>query len=135
MRILIVEDDIISRFLLTEYMSAYGTCYTAVDGEEAVDAVRKALENREPFDVICLDIKMPKKDGQEALRDIRELEEAKGIMLGDGAKIVMTTTMSDADSIMEAFRQQCDAYLVKPISKEKMEKELQKLGMHAQDDA
>lgn len=129
MRILIVEDDITSRFLLTEYLSEYGTCHVAVDGEEAVKAVADALENNQHYDLVCLDIKMPKMDGHEALKEIRRLEAEKGIMLGDGVKIIMTTTVSASNAIMNAFNEQCDAYLVKPISQERLVEQVKNLGL------
>lgn len=131
MRVLIVEDDATSRFLLSDYLSPYGKCHVAVDGVEAVTAVKRALEAGEPYDLICLDIRMPNMDGQEALKQIRKLEEEKGILIGDGAKVIMTTTVSDASNILEAFNEQCEAYLIKPISEEKLQKELQRLQLVA----
>ena len=43
MRILVVEDDYISRRLLCRYLEPYGTCEEAVNGHEAIDAIRRAL--------------------------------------------------------------------------------------------
>ena len=51
-----------------------------VNGKEAVEAVRNALETVEPYNLICLDIMMPEMDGQQALREIRDMEEARGII-------------------------------------------------------
>jgi len=96
MKILIAEDDFTSRLLLQGFLKNYGTSHVAVNGKEAVDAVRASLEADEPYDLICLDIMMPEMDGQEALRQIRKLEEAKGILSTHGA---------------------CDSYLTKPIRK------------------
>jgi two-component system chemotaxis response regulator CheY len=71
MRILIVEDDFGSRRLMQKLVSDYGQCDVVVDGEEAVEAFRLAWEENSPYDVIFLDIMLPKMDGQEALRRIR----------------------------------------------------------------
>lgn len=54
------------------------------------------------------------------LKEIRSLEQARGVMVGDGVKIVMTTALGDKDNILEAFRGLCDGYLVKPIEKQKV---------------
>jgi two-component system, chemotaxis family, chemotaxis protein CheY len=129
MKILIVEDDVASRFLLCDLLAPYGPCHVAVDGKEAVEAVHAALEQRIPYDLVCLDIKMPRMDGVEALKSIRELEKAKGVMLGDGPKIIMTTTVSDPKSIMGAFNEQCEGYIIKPITEEKLTAEMQKLRL------
>ena len=55
MRILIAEDDFASRKLLLKFMSEYGECDVTVDGMEAIDAYLMSLEEKEPYDLICLD--------------------------------------------------------------------------------
>ena len=115
MRILIAEDDFTSRVLLQELLKKYGSSHIAINGQEAVEAVRTALEAKKPYDLICLDIMMPVMDGQTALRQIRELEEARGIISTYGAKIIMVTALDDVKNSMEAFHNLCDGYLVKPI--------------------
>ena len=129
MKTLIVEDDFTSRLLLLEIMKSHGPLHVAVNGREAVEAVRSALEAKAPYDLICLDIMMPEMDGQQALRMIREHEEARGILSSNGAKIVMTTALSDLRNVSAAFGGLCDAYLVKPIEKYKLLEELRKLGL------
>jgi two-component system chemotaxis response regulator CheY len=129
MKTLIVEDDFTSRILLQTYMLPYGPCHISVNGKEAVDAFKKALDSGEPYNLICLDIMMPEMDGQTALKHIRALEDAAGILASDGAKVIMTTALDDTKNVMGAFRDQCDAYLVKPIDKEKLLKSLQSLGL------
>ncbi len=117
MKALIAEDDFTSRLLLQEFLKKYGTSHVAVNGKEAVEAVQASLEADEPYDLICLDIMMPEMDGQEALRQIRGLEEKKGILSTHGAKIVMTTILGDHKNMIAAFAGLCDAYLTKPIRK------------------
>ena len=129
MKTLIVEDDFTSRLLLQELLKSYGPSHIAVNGEEAVKAVNVALEAGEHYDLICLDIMMPKMDGHEALRIFRDQEEARGIRSSEGAKIVMTTALSDIQSVMEAYRNLCDGYLTKPIEKAKLLEELRNLNL------
>ena len=129
MKSLIAEDDFTSRLLLQELLKSYGPSHIAVNGKEAVEAVRVALENGEPYALICLDIMMPEMDGQEALRQIRAQEEAKGIPSTNGARIVMTTALNDPHNVMVAYRSLCDAYLTKPIHKAKLIEELHKMGL------
>jgi two-component system chemotaxis response regulator CheY len=63
---------------------------------------------------------MPEMDGQTALKEIRTIEESRGIMLGDGVKIIMTTALSDIDNKIKAVNEFCDGYLVKPIDRSKL---------------
>ena len=123
MKTLIVEDDFTSRLLLQELLKSYGPTHVAVNGKEAVEAVRSALEAGEPYNLICLDIMMPEMDGHQALREIRDMEEARGIIT-NGSKIMMTTALGDVKNVNSAFYSLCDAYLTKPIHKAKLLEEL-----------
>ena len=129
MKTLIAEDDFTSRLLLQELLKSFGPSHFAVNGKEAVEAVRMALEANEPYDLICLDIMMPGIDGLQALRVIRLMEKAKGITGPDHVKILMTTALGDRANVIKAIQQQCDSFLVKPIQKAKLLEELRKLGL------
>ncbi len=129
MRILITEDDLVSRMILIGNLSRFGTCDVAVDGEEAVQAVKLALQQGNPYELICMDIMMPRMDGQQALKAIRELETEHGVTAGLGAKIIMTTALSDYKNVSKAFRSECDAYLIKPIEKKKLLETLEELEL------
>jgi len=115
LRVLIVEDDFTSRLLLQTFLSRYGECHIAVNGKEAVEAFRAALEQGQIYDLICMDIMMPEMDGREAVRHVRGIEEAHGIFSNAGAKIIMTTAVTDLKEVIRCFQELCDCYLVKPI--------------------
>lgn len=129
MRILIAEDEFTSRMVLQEILRPYGRIDIAVDGEEAVNLAGLAIESGDRYDLICLDIMMPLKDGQQALAEIRAMEEAKGITSSDGSKILMITALDDPKNVFGAFKNLCDAYLVKPIVKDKLFMEMNKLRL------
>jgi two-component system chemotaxis response regulator CheY len=129
MKTLIVEDNFLNRMLLQEYLKGYGECHIAVNGKEAVDAVRAALESGAPYDLICLDIMMPEMDGQEALKKIRAVEESYMIIHGRNSVIIMTTALKDLKNVTEAYNNMCDGYITKPIRKEKFLEDLRKLKL------
>ncbi|MFH2053102.1 MAG: response regulator [bacterium] len=129
MQILIVEDDFISRRLLCRYLESYGDCDVAVNGHEAVAAVHAALDSGSHYDLICLDIMMPGKCGQETLVDIRKLEARKGLQVGQGAKIIMTSALEDHEVIRKSFKDAADGYVVKPIVKRKFMDVLKEVGL------
>jgi len=129
MKTLIVEDDFTSRLLLQELLKKYSTTHIAVNGKEAFEAFRIALETGEPYDLICLDIMMPEMDGLEALGQFRKLEEGTGMKPSEWAKILMTTALSDVRNVMNSYRNLCNGYLTKPIAKAKFVEELRKLEL------
>ena len=71
MKILVVEDDFGSRRMMQKLLEPYGDVDVVVDGEEAVEAFKMAWEESTPYDMIFMDIMMPKMDGHEALKRIR----------------------------------------------------------------
>ena len=129
MKCLIVEDDFTARKLLQMHLSDYGDCFVAVNGQEAVQAVQEALDEGQPYDLICLDIMMHEMDGLEALKVIRRIEKERGIAGLDGVKVIMTTALSNSRNIIGSFRIGCEAYVVKPIEKQKLLNEIEKLGI------
>jgi PleD family two-component response regulator len=80
LRVLLVEDEFVCRVLLQTFLFRYGECHIAVNGREAVEAFRCASEQGQPYDSICMDIRMPEMDGREAVRQVRAREQAKGIL-------------------------------------------------------
>jgi len=129
MRILIAEDELVSRLLLQSLLRRYGECHVVVNGEEAVEAFRMALAKAEPYDLICMDIQMPGMCGVEAIREIRALEEKDGVLSCYGVKILMITIVDDTKEIVASFRALCDGYFVKPIQSVRLFDELRKLKL------
>lgn len=129
MKCLIVEDEFAARRLMQKYLSSYGDCDIAVDGDKAIDAFTKAMDEKDPYDLICLDIMMPNVDGYEALIAIRHIESERCLADPDCVKIIMTTAIEDPKSVARAFREGCEAYIVKPVRKEILFAEIEKLGL------
>ena len=129
MKALIVEDDFSSRLLLQELLKPYGQSHIAVNGVEAVKVCKESIAIGELYDLICLDIMMPEMDGQTALKTIRGLEDEAGIDFPDRPKILMTTALGDVKTVMGAFYNLCDGYLVKPFTHGQLLKELTRLEL------
>lgn len=130
MKCLIVEDDFISRRILKELLSGYCECDIAVNGEEAVASFRLAHEGKRPYELICMDIMMPGVDGNEALKRIRQIEKEMGVAPEIEARIIMTTAMDDPKTVIDSYyRGGATSYLVKPISKQKLVRELRSFGL------
>jgi two-component system chemotaxis response regulator CheY len=126
---LIVDDEVTSRELLSMILKAYGTVDTAADGLEGLKAYNLAL-GREPYDLIMLDIMLPRMDGQQVLKAIRRIEQERGLVGPEQVKIVMITALGDFSNVSQAFASACTSYLTKPILADKVKAELARLGFH-----
>lgn len=129
MKILIAEDDFVSRKILNKILSPIGEVDNAANGNEALTAVRMAIEANEPYDLICLDIMMPEIDGIMALKKIRQLEAQKGLNPEAKSKIFMTTAISDKKYVLASAQADCDGFLVKPMDKKRLFDEIRKHGL------
>lgn len=140
MRILITEDEFITRRLLFKLLLPLGKCDLAVNGLKALEAFREALKSDEKYDLVFLDIIMPKLDGIDVLKNIREMEEQAKIPADKRCKVIMTTGLADRQNVLRAANEGCDAYLIKPIIKKELYKKLRTIGIlnntkdHIEDD-
>ncbi|MDE6434264.1 MAG: response regulator [Lachnospiraceae bacterium] len=128
MRILIADDDFANRRFLEKVLSLYGEVVAVDNGMSAVDEAIRAMEERQIFDLICLDIMMKKLDGYKTLEAIREAETKYGIYTKERSKVIMVSAL---DEVVLDNIQVCndyEAYICKPIIIEKFEKLMEKLG-------
>lgn len=130
MRILIVEDEFTSRKLLTALLAEFGECETATDGVECITMFKASLEAEEPYDLVCMDIMMPNKDGHQALKEIRAIEREKGILPSNETKVIMVTALNDPKTVVKAYyKGGAAAYLPKPIEVESLHAILRDLAL------
>ena len=71
MKILIVDDDKLSRLTLEATLSKCGRCACADNGRDGVELFTQALDNGDPYGLIFMDIQMADTDGVQATRAIR----------------------------------------------------------------
>jgi CheY-like chemotaxis protein len=109
-RVLICEDQPEIRHLLGWLIEEAGGRATLVDsGEAAVDVVQQAADD---FDVVLLDIQMPRLDGYEVARRIRQLGFRKPVIA-----VTAAAMPTDREKCLQAG---CDDYLPKPIEVDKL---------------
>ncbi|WP_462169772.1 response regulator transcription factor [Campylobacter concisus] len=102
-RILLVEDDEILLDLISEYLGENG--YDVTTSNNAKDALDLAYEQN--FDLLILDVKLPKGDGFSLLSSLREL--------GVSAPSIFTTSLNTIDDLEKGYKSGCDDYLKKPF--------------------
>ena len=106
--ILVIEDDPNTRRLMSRVLSRGGyEPITAQDGEDAL-----AVMDRQHVDLILLDIMMPRMDGYEFTKTVRES--------GCDIPILMTTAKQTMPDKRRAFGLGADDYMVKPIDEEEL---------------
>ena len=127
MRVLVADDDFVNRKFLEKIFCRYGEVVAVDNGMSAVDEAVRGMEQREFFDLICLDIMMTKLDGYKTLEAIREAE-SKYAVFDNRAKVIMISALDEV--VLDSY-QVCsdyDAYICKPIVVDKFEKLLDKMG-------
>lgn len=129
MKILIVEDDEASRIFLQKVLSKYGDCDITVDGMETLEAYLLALKEDNPYDLICLDIMIPKVNGVKVLKSIREMERKKRVKKNQLVKVMVLTALAETEFVSGALTEGYDIYVAKPLDKKKIEEAMIKLGL------
>ena len=122
-KILLVEDERIAREGVRDFLISRGYLVTeAVDGEEAV---KKFCESgRSVFDLVILDVMLPKMNGILVLKEIRKRSEVPVLML---------TALSDEGTQIASFDNLADDYLCKPFSLLILEKRIEALMRRLKD--
>ena len=116
-KILLVEDEKLAREGVRDFLISRGYLVTeAVDGEEAV---KKFCESGQSvFDLVILDVMLPKMNGILVLKEIRKRSKAPVLML---------TALSDEGTQLASFDNLADDYLCKPFSLLILEKRIEAL--------
>ncbi len=107
--VLYVEDDEIARENGIEYLENYFD--TIYDASNAIDAL--SLYNIHKPDIIITDINMPKINGLEFVKKIREKD--------DTTQVIITTAYSDKEYLFQAIELKLIKYLVKPIEEKEFD--------------
>ena len=124
MRILIVDDDYVSRVKLKALLAEYGDCDAVPSGKLALEMVRHANEELVPYELITVDIDMPGMRGPEVVREILQHERENVI------KVLMITGKVDAiKEVMQSYREGCDWCIKKPVNPENIKEALSKVGL------
>ena len=102
--VLVADDEEAVREYLRDVLTPPYAVRTAPDGEEALEVAQE-----EPPDLVISDVKMPRRDGFELCRALRENGQLQSV------PIILLTVQKREESRMEGFRRGADAYLEKPF--------------------
>jgi len=108
MKILVAEDDMVSRKVLTSFLEKWGFEIVAVDnGAKAIEVLKS--ENAPCFAI--LDWMMPEKDGTDVCRWVREQKSSQLVY------IILLTAKSEKQDIVNGLSAGADDYITKPFDK------------------
>jgi CheY-like chemotaxis protein len=127
MKVLVVDDEVVSREKMASIVRQYGPCQAVDNGILAINCFWEAWNNWMPYDLITLDISMPGQDGLETLKKIRNLEKDKKVPHDRRVKIIMVTGEADKETVVSCIKRGCNDYVVKPFNRETVEQKIQKL--------
>jgi CheY-like chemotaxis protein/anti-sigma regulatory factor (Ser/Thr protein kinase) len=103
-RILVVDDDQATRLVMRKVLKTAG--FTASDAKDGVEAL-KALRGRRRFDLMLLDVWMPRMNGLELLTELRTIESPP--------RVVVMTSDDAPETLLKAVRGQAFTYVHKPV--------------------
>jgi len=121
MKILVVDDSVTNRMLIKEMLKGKAEIDEAEDGLAAWKLYSRSLD-KQRYDILLLDIAMPRMDGIKLLTLIRENENGK-----DEVKLPVLIISAHTAKIGEAQRAGCDDYLLKPINFQQLYEKIFKL--------
>jgi CheY-like chemotaxis protein len=127
MRILIAEDDPDTLESISLMIPEGYILIEAFDGDEMLEQILLASERLTPFDLLVLDLDLPKLDGLHVLSVLRGLEEPRKLAGGRSTKVLVVSSRTGGEVIYGAHSLACDGYLVKPLERRKFLAELDRL--------
>jgi CheY-like chemotaxis protein len=130
--ILLAEDDADDRLLVKEALAegrVLNELRSVEDGEELLDYLRRRGRYTDPETsprpgLVLLDLNMPRKDGREALREIKGDPDLKRIPI-----VVMTTSKAEED-IVRSYDLGANSYVTKPVTFERLVELMKVLGRY-----
>lgn len=129
MRILVVDDELVSRKKMEKILEEFGDCFLVECGADAVKIFKEAWEMGVPFDLVSLDIGLPDMSGIDVLKRIRQIEKDKDIAKDKLSRVMMVTSHADQSLVLGSVEAGCNNYIVKPFSREKVVEKLEHLGL------
>lgn len=107
--IIIAEDDADDRLLIEDALNENNISSSNLifvrDGEELLQALQENLQNPS---LVFLDLNMPRKDGRQALKEIKQNKELKHI------PVIVFSTSSSSDDIKTSYQNGVNTYFTKP---------------------
>ncbi len=120
MKVLVVDDSSTMRKIVSKTVKQAGAT-EIVEAEDGIDALKKMKEHEFKFDLVMMDINMPRADGVTTLKQLKSLEMTKGI------PVIMCTSEAEKELVLECIKAGASDYIVKPFTKDLITEKFKKL--------
>jgi CheY-like chemotaxis protein len=114
--ILVIEDDQVTMILIECILA--GMDYVVLKAETASDGIEIARQKRP--DLILLDILLPGMSGLQVLQTLKKN------LLTEAIPVIMMTSLSDKDMVTRCIQEQCNDYIVKPVTAKVLEEKVRR---------
>jgi len=123
LRVLVVDDHMLMRNMISQNLRSIGVSNveSASGGEDAWTEIKGAQEVGRPYHIVFLDWHMPGMEGVKVLQNCRQEKRF------DKMALIMLTAEQEQKNILEAIEKGATSYIVKPVSREVLEQNLQKI--------
>lgn len=133
MRCLVVDDSPTIQLLLRHLLAPHGECDVVQNGQEALDAHQRSLDEGRPYHLICLDLGLPYVHGADVLASMRTAEALQHPPVR--SRIIVVTASRDTALVQRICEHGADGYLLKPIDADKLIEYLHRSGLGNNPDA
>ncbi|RJO69745.1 MAG: response regulator [Myxococcales bacterium] len=121
MRVLIVDDSSTMRKIIRKTVMEAGVSDIA-EAEDGIDALKRIKDHNAAFDLILLDINMPKVDGITTLKQLKSMDQTKGI------PVIMCTSEAEKELVITSIKAGASDYVVKPFTKDVIFEKINRLS-------
>ena len=119
-RVLMIDDNIELVSMVKEYFNNHASIEVVLEGHDGVEGIKLAEENIDKYDVIVLDLIMPRKDGVAVLEELHKL--------GINKRTIVLTSYSAAEMIRKVSELGVNYFILKPFELEDLERRILECG-------
>lgn len=121
MKVLIVDDSSTMRKIIKKTINQTEKVDEIVEAEDGIDALQKMKDHNCSFDLVMLDINMPRVDGLTTLKQLKSMDDTKAI------PVIMCTSEAEKEMVIECVKAGASDYIVKPFNKDLISEKITKI--------